>query len=146
MSYDNPWTYNGDIFDEDGVGDSIGFVYMITDLVNNKRYIGKKIFRNKVSKPPLKGKKKRRISSVQSNWKEYYGSSPVLQILVEQNEKHLYKREILYLCRSKSEMSYLETKLLFKYDALLNDGWYNDWITCKITRKQLSAIRTSQVR
>jgi len=143
MTYENPWTFQDKVFTEDDIGDYLGFVYLITDTSNNKKYLGKKIFWNKVAKPPLKGKTKRRISRKPSNWQEYYGSNDLLKKLVASSDKSLYKREILKLCRTKSEMSYFETKLLFENDALLRDDFYNDWVTCKITRGQLNAIRDS---
>lgn len=139
------WMYEGKIFTEEDVGDFIGFVYKITEVTTNRYYIGKKIFFNKVVKPPLKGKKRRRISKKWSNWQEYYGSGPEIKKLVELNGKHLYKREILRLCSSKSEMSYFETKLIFETDALLSDKSINEWVTCRITKSQLNAVKRSSI-
>ena len=56
------WTYNNKPFDSDMIGDYIGFVYEVYDTEAKMKYIGKKKFWSKVTKPPLKGKKnKRRI-------------------------------------------------------------------------------------
>ena len=30
MSYENPWTYNGNLFDSGDIGDNYGFIYRIT--------------------------------------------------------------------------------------------------------------------
>lgn len=139
--YDNPWLLNDLPFTEEHIGLHVGFIYMITDTITGKMYIGKKIFFNKKTRPPLKGAKKRRISKVLSNWQDYYGSNETLNLLVEKNEKSLYKREILHLCLSKSQMSYLETKEIFLRDALLSDKYLNEWCTTKITKKQLMSTR-----
>lgn len=139
--YENPWIYNGKPFTIDDVGPFVGFVYLITDRQTDKKYIGKKIFHNKKSRPPLKGAKKRRISKIPSDWMEYYGSNETLKKLVETTDKTRYKREILHLCQSKSHMSYLETKEILLRNVLLDECYFNDWISCKITRKQLQGIK-----
>jgi len=135
------WYYNDKEFTEDDIGDYLGFVYRITELSTGRFYLGKKIFWNRVAKPPLKGKKRRRISRKASDWKDYYGSGPEIKKLVEQNGKAAYKREILRLCSTKSEMGYYESKLIFETDALLRDDSINEWISCRITKGQLNAIR-----
>ena len=50
------WTYNNEVVNE--LPDNVeGFVYLITNLTNDRKYIGKKLARFKTTKPPLKGKK-----------------------------------------------------------------------------------------
>jgi len=111
------------------------------------KYVGKKIFFNVRKRPPLKGKKRRRIDHVKSDWEKYYGSNEILKEEVNSTKnKDKYKRVILHLCKNKTEMSYIETKLLFLYDVLLKDEYYNAWITCKITKRGLDAIRDSKIR
>lgn len=68
-----PWTYNNEIVNE--LPDCEGFVYIITNLTNNKKYIGKKLARFKTTKPPLKGKKNKRRGYKESDWRDYWGSS-----------------------------------------------------------------------
>lgn len=112
-----------------------GFVYKITNLTNNKVYIGKKLFWFKKTKI-LKGKKKKYLAS--SDWKEYYGSSKSLLEDVEKFGKENFKREIIRLCKNKSECSYYEAKAQFDLEVLLNpELFYNDWIMCRIHRKHL---------
>ncbi len=137
MTYENAWLYNNTPFLEEDVGEHIGFVYLITEIATERMYIGKKIFFNRVSKPPLKGKKKRRISKKFSDWQSYYGSSDSLSQAVDSNGFLLYKREIIHLCSSKSQMSYLESKEIFLRDALLTDKYFNSWISCRIRKEQL---------
>ena len=93
----------------------VGFVYLITNLTNDRKYIGKKLAQFKRTKPPLKGRKNKRRSSVESDWRTYYGSSDDLNEDVEKLGTENFKREILYYCYSKSELSYVEAREQFKY-------------------------------
>jgi len=131
------WTFKNKPFTVDDVGDYVGFIYIITEIASGKLYIGKKIFWNKKARPPLKGKKKRRLYKVPSDWLDYFGSNETLKNLVDTHGPLGYKREILHLCRSKSEMSYMETKELFARDALLDPNYFNDWVSVRVTRRQL---------
>lgn len=137
INYDNPWIYDDKPFGEDSVGDYIGFVYEITERSTGRKYLGKKIFHNKVAKPPLKGKTKRRISTKPSNWMAYYGSGPAIQAAVEAQGPAAFERKILRLCKSKSEMGYWEAKLIFQFDAILRDDYFNDWVSARVQRNQL---------
>lgn len=114
-----------------------GFVYVITELDTNKKYIGKKNFwRPKIL--PKNSKRNRRVRTrVESDWKDYFGSSKEVQSLVESNGIENYKREILRFCKTKGEMSYYEAKLQFQYDVLLSDEYYNEFIGCKIHSKHI---------
>lgn len=140
-SYPNPWKCEQKVFDSVDIGDYIGFVYCITEISSGKKYIGKKIFKNKKAKPPLKGKKNRRISWVESDWKQYYGSSPRLLAQIKDVGESRFQREIIYLCNTKSEMSYIESKEIFTRDALIEDDYFNDWISCRIQRNTLASMR-----
>lgn len=140
MSYQNKWLHQGKEFEEADIGEYEGFVYLITEIHTGKKYIGKKIFFNKVSKPPLKGKKRRRISKKFSDWETYYGSSDSMKEAIDSNGIAAYKREIIRLCKSKSEMSYVESKEIFVRDALINTDYYNNWISCRIQRNTLKGL------
>jgi hypothetical protein len=131
------WFYNNVEFTD--VGEYIGFVYLITNLTNNRKYIGKKNFYFSKSRI-IKGKRKR--TKVESDWKTYYGSNKELQADVENLGKDLFKREILKLCKSKGEFGYYEAKYQFQHEVLEKpDLWYNSWIMCKIHRKHLTFLR-----
>jgi len=130
------WIYKGEPLEE--IGNHVGFVYMITNLNNNKRYIGKKNFYFSKTKQ-IKGKKKR--YKVESDWREYFGSNDKLNEDVNLFNKNIFKREILRLCTSKGEMSYFEAKYQFEYGVLENDGWYNTWIMCKIRKNHLTFLK-----
>jgi hypothetical protein len=117
-----------------------GFVYLIENLVNGRKYVGKKLFFFKGFKT-VKKKKKRIL--VESDWKTYYGSSNALQKDLDELGKENFRRVILHLCTSKSECSYLEMKEQVERNAILSDGYYNDQIRVRVTRVQLTKYRKS---
>ena len=131
------WTYNDKPFDETPE-EYQGFVYLITDLTNSKKYIGKKFFWKPKTLPVTKTRKRRVKTRVESDWRSYYGSSTEVKLLVEKHGAESFKREILQLCKTKGECSYYEAKLQFQYDVLLSDEFYNEFIGCKIHSKHLT--------
>lgn len=130
------WLYNGELFDQTPE-EYQGFVYLITELDTGKKYIGKKNFWKPKILPVNKTRKRRVRTRVESDWRDYFGSSKEVQALVEQKGSCNYKREILKLCIGKGDMSYYEAKLQFEYDVLLRDDFYNEFIGCKIHSKHL---------
>lgn len=128
------WYLHNEEFTSENIGDSIGFVYRITNKTNNMKYIGKKLFVSTNRLPPLKGKTRKRIVKKESDWKTYFGSSEEVKMLVEQLGADAFHREILQLCKTKGEMSYIEAKLQFKFDVLLRDDYYNGIINCRINK------------
>ena len=136
VSYENPWTYKGNIFDSDDIGDHYGFVYRITNITNGKCYIGRKYF---VQKRKPKGAK-RRVTS-ESNWKKYYGSSEELKQDIGSYGRDNFRREILSLHSTIGKTNYEETRQLFLNDVLtekLTDGtpaYYNSNILGRYYRK-----------
>lgn len=134
MSYENPWLFEGNVVDSEILEDYIGFVYIITNLADMKKYIGKKLLK-KTKTRQVKGKKKR--SLVESDWKSYYGSNKELQDDVIRLGAHNFKREILYLCKSKGRCNYEEARLQFIHQALERDDYYNTWIMVKVSRSHI---------
>lgn len=118
--------------------DCVGFVYLITNLTNNRKYVGKKL--SKFSKTTYKTikkkdgtKKKKRIrSKIDSDWLEYFGSSIELNKDVESLGKENFTREILYFCKSKAECSYIEAREQFARKVLESTEYYNNNIMCRI--------------
>ena len=137
------WTYNGNEVTE--IPDEYeGFVYIITNLTDDRKYIGKKLAKFKTTKPPLKGKKNKRRGYKESDWKDYWGSSDRLNADVEKLGKDKFTREILYFCKSRGEMSYLEAREQFERRVLETDEYYNGIINVrvggsKILRENLKA-------
>jgi hypothetical protein len=140
IDYENPWLYHNKPFTSDDIGDYIGFVYVITDS-NGMKYVGKKTFKSRRKLAPLKGKTRKRIKIVESDWKTYYGSSEEVKLLVEQNGVDSFKREIIHLCYKKGEMGYLEAKEQFDRNVLLSDEYYNGIINCKIHRSHVQGLK-----
>jgi hypothetical protein len=138
------WFYynTAEEFKEEDIQDHFGFVYLITHLGTGRKYIGKKFF-TKSKTRQVKGKKKK--SRVSSDWLTYWGSNTELQEEIKKNGEDKYTREILHLCKSRSECSYLETFEIFSRHALLSDAYYNSWVTCKIHKAHvLGKINGSQ--
>lgn len=126
------WIYNETPLEE--IPDkAIGFVYQITNTQNNKKYIGKKNFY--FQKTTQKNLKKKKIK-VESDWKSYTGSNDLLNEDIKSNNPSLVK-EILQICYSKSELSYIEALHQFNNNVLLSDQFYNNWISVKVTKKHL---------
>jgi hypothetical protein len=128
------WKYNNEDFEETLIGDSYGFVYQITNLENDKKYIGKKLFYFSKTKQ-VKGKKKR--IKVPSDWQTYYGSNKELQNDVTILGEDKFLREILHLCKSKGECSYLEAKEQFQRNVMEGDGYYNTWIMVRVRKSHI---------
>ena len=130
------WTYNNKPFNSDMIEDYIGFVYEVYDTEAKMKYIGKKKFWSKVTKPPLKGKKNKRRSLKESDWKDYYGSSEEVKSLVENTGEWRFKRKIIRLCKTLGEMSYYEMKEQLDNDVLLKPNeYYNAFVGGKIHRR-----------
>ncbi len=130
------WIYQGKEYD-DTPEEFQGFVYQITELDTNKKYIGKKNFWRPKTLPVTKTRKRRVRTRAESDWRDYYGSSTQLCQLVEERGPAMYKREILHLCKTKGEMSYYEAKIQFERDVLLSDEYYNEFIGCKIHSRHI---------
>ncbi len=125
------WTYQGNTVDEIPEG-KLGFVYLITNLITGQKYIGKKLAQFKRTKPPLKGKKLKRRSTVESDWRDYWGSSDRLNADVAALGPENFTREILYYCKSKAECSYVEAREQFSRRVLESDEYYNGHIQVRV--------------
>jgi hypothetical protein len=123
------WKYQDKVFTSEDIGDCWGYVYLIHNLSNGKKYIGKKQFYFQKTKQ-VNGKKKKVL--VPSDWNTYYGSNEALKKDVIEFGKENFHREILHLCMSKGECSYLEIKEQLARCVLESDAFYNTWIMCRI--------------
>ena len=135
MSYENPWTHNDKEVTDETVEGYTAFVYIITNTVTHKKYIGKK--RLQFSKTRSVKKKKKRFK-VPSDWKTYYGSNKELASDIERYGSDKCVRKILRLCKTLGESSYWEAYYQFTEEVLLKpEQFYNDWIMVKVRRSHL---------
>jgi hypothetical protein len=126
------WIYQNKEFTESDIDKNIGYVYLITNRINNRQYIGKKLFWFSKTRT-VKGKKKK--EKALSDWQTYWSSSEELKNDVVALGEENFTREILYLCSNKGTMSYLEAREQFARRVLeFPDLWYNGIIQCKIHR------------
>ena len=130
--------------------DCVGFVYVITNNITGRRYIGKKLA--KFSRTTYKtvklknGKKKRKKirGKIESDWQTYYGSNEQLNKDVAQLGNENFTREILYYCRSKAECSYIEAREQFSRRVLESDDWYNGHIQVRVHGNHIKKIKSGQ--
>ena len=131
------WLYNEKEVEE-LPDDCVGFVYLITNLTNDRKYVGKKLAkfsRTSVRTVTLKNgtkKKKKTRNKIDSDWRDYYGSSDELKKDIESLGKENFTREILYFCKSKSECSYIEAREQFERKVLESTEYYNNNIMVRI--------------
>ena len=136
IDYGNPWFYNGVPFTSSDIQDHFGFVYLIQNTINGRKYIGRKYFWQ--FKTP-KGKK-RKVKS-ESDWKNYYGSCPELKEDIEKFGRENFSRTIISLHKTKGKTNYEETRQLFINNVLTEslDGelplFYNSNILSRYYRK-----------
>ena len=124
--------------------DCVGFVYLITNILSSRKYIGKKLakfskttYKTITQKNGIKKRKKIR-SKIDSDWQDYYGSSDNLKVDIDLLGKDKFKREILYYCKSKSECSYIEAKEQFSRKVLESDDYYNGHVQVRVHKKHIN--------
>jgi len=114
-----------------------GFVYEIKNTETGKKYIGKKFFW--ASKTYQRNLRRRR-RKVESDWKDYYGSSELLLEDIRSLGTSKFRRTILRLCKTKAECAYFEAKYQFEKNVLISDDYYNAWIMVKVRRNHLRGL------
>ncbi len=118
--------------------DCAGFVYLITNTVSGRMYVGKKLSKFKTTRYKMhtqkNGKKVRKKirGAVDSGWQDYYGSSDQLNNDIESLGRDRFQREILYYCRSKAECNYIEAREQFARKVLESDQYYNGHIRVRV--------------
>lgn len=131
------WTFQGTLV-EDLPDDCVGFVYLITNTVSGRKYIGKKLAKfakttQKTVKLKNGTKKKKKIrSKIDSDWRTYYGSNIELNKDVEALGADKFTREIMFICKSKAECSYIEAREQFTHKVLETDDYYNGQISVRV--------------
>ena len=131
------WQYQGNVINE-LPDDCVGFVYLITNTVSGRKYIGKKLAKfskttYRVVKLKNGTKKRKKIrSKIDSDWQTYYGSNEELNKDVVLLGAERFTREILYLCKSKAECSYIEAREQFRHQVLESKDYYNGQISVRV--------------
>jgi hypothetical protein len=144
MSYEYPWTYNGKLFDSEDIQDNYGFIYRITNTTNGHDYVGRKYFTTVKKRPPLKGKKNKRKETVETDWKEYWGSSPRLQADIDILGRDKFTREIIHLCKSRGETNYMEAYYQFTEGVLLREDNYNGIIQIRLGKNSVKDVKITK--
>ena len=129
--------------------DCVGFVYLITNNLTGRKYIGKKLAKfSKTTYRTVKlkngNKKRKKIrGKIESDWQTYYGSNEQLIKDVERLGAGNFTREILYYCRSKAECSYIEAREQFSRRVLESDDWYNGHIQVRVHGNHIRKLNDS---
>ena len=149
------WLYKNEVIESINQmpENSYGFIYQVTHIPTNRKYIGKKVLyfeRNvKLGKKELQAlKEERKAKGIggrapakkkvvkESDWKTYYGSQTEIKELVNNGKESDFKREILKFVDNKKHLTYYECKYLFIYEVLENNEEYiNDNILAKFYSK-----------
>jgi hypothetical protein len=127
------WLYNSSPLEEIPET-AYGYVYLITNTVTGRKYIGKKLFWFRKTKV-LKGKKKR--IKVESDWRDYWSSSDEVKKDVETLGADKFIREILHICPNKGSCNYLEAREQMDRRVLETDNYYNGQIQCRVHRTHI---------
>ena len=132
------WLYKGEPISEIDTSEYKAFVYIITNLADNRFYIGYKQTTFAKTKQ-VKGKKKRH--QVESDWRVYWSSSEELKSDVEKHGVDNFRREILYFCKSKSMASYLELREQIDRRVMENPLLtYNGIVNARVSRMHLKNV------
>ena len=85
--------------------DPYGFIYITTNMVNGRKYLGQRKFSN--------------------GWKSYLGSGKIFKQAVKKYGKEKFIREIVAFAYSKNELDELEKSFIREHNAVDNDDYYN---------------------
>jgi hypothetical protein len=130
------WLYNGREITDDDLEGHVAFVYRITNLTNNRQYIGKKILKT-FRKKKIKGKTRKKKVEKESDWKTYYGSNFNLIADLDKLGHDKFNREILKLCKTRGTANYWEAKYQMMESVLESDNYYNDHIWVRVHRSHI---------
>ena len=130
------WIYKNKVFEE-VPANAYGYVYLITNNLTGRKYIGKKLFWFRKTKV-VKGKKKR--LKVESDWRDYWSSSDEVKLDVKAIGEINFTREILHICQNKGTCNYLEAKEQMLRGVLESDLYYNAQIQCRVHRTHIKEV------
>lgn len=130
---------------------AIGFVYLLTNLSNNKKYIGKKFLyserkkaltKKEIAELPNKRLKKWKTVKKESDWLQYDSSSE--EVKKDMVAGDMFRKEIIEFTYSKIQTTYLEVKLQFINNVLESDDWYNNNINSSWFRGNIGMNNAEQ--
>jgi hypothetical protein len=126
------WLYKGQQIEHVPEG-TFGFIYLITNLLNNKKYVGRKYVSSTRKKPltakqKREGKKRQTKVTTESDWRDYMGSSKTLLEDIAKYGKDNFRFEILIFAETKGQTNFLEETAHHKMNVLLDPNFYNDSI------------------
>ena len=87
--------------------DPHGFIYITTNMINGKKYIGQKVF------------------DTNSMWKSYFGSGTYLKNAINKYGKENFCREIIAIVYSQEELNNLEIEFIKNHNAVESKDYYN---------------------
>jgi hypothetical protein len=109
---------------------AIGFIYLITNPESEKYYIGKKSLYSTRKLPPLKGMKRKRTVTSESDWLKYMSSNRDVKKWID------VERYILEFAYTKKELTYLENKALYCLGVLEDEKSMNENISGKFFKDE----------
>lgn len=130
------WYYQGSEIQDDQIpAKAAGFIYVITYKPTGQQYIGRKL----LTKAHRRQKNKKIIRSrVESDWREYWSSSPEINRMIEEESgTDNFVREILMFADTKGQLNYLEEKFLYCVSAMESDHWLNSNIRSKMYKRNI---------
>lgn len=132
------WIYQGNLITEisDMPEGTFGFIYEVLHKPTGKKYIGKKVLQFNRTLPPLKGQKRKRKVTKESDWAKYYGSHQTIKALIKEGKQDEFERRILRFVPTKKLLTYYEAKELFIREVIEPGSDYiNDNIEARYYRK-----------
>lgn len=136
------WYYNNEPFSSDDIGSFQSFVYRIDHKITDRSYIGKCSFWSTRTLKPLKGKTRKRKQTVESHWTNYQGSSKELLSDIDKHGPDSITKNILCLCMSRSEASYVEMLYQVRLNVLMNPKYYNGIVNLRVSANHLKKANT----
>lgn len=138
------WLYRGKPLEDADIPEkAIGFIYLIRQISTGRMYIGRKLLTKSVTKT-VKGKKRK--TRAESDWKDYWSSSPKIKEWIEESGTGDFTREILIFVTSKGMLAAGEEFALYMVGALESDKWINDNIRSKIYRSWVKPNEMQELR
>lgn len=84
-----------------------GFIYITTNLINGKKYIGK------------------RVIGDNSTWESYLGSGIMLSKAIEKYGKENFSRDVVAITDNDEELCFLEKEFIKSHNAVESKNYYN---------------------